>query len=302
MKILILGGTGVLSRDIVKKSLQEGHELYIVNRGHFNTENYSSKNCHIIIGDVRKLDAILPEIKEVRYDVIADFLSFEPAQLESSYSKLANLCIQYIFISSCCVFRRAKEDGIISESSPKPNPLMSYSINKLACEKKLSEISKDYDCSYTIVRPYITYGDTRIPYGIAPYGYTHYGLVERILNGKPLILWDQGEATCSLLHTEDFAKIFCKLYLNKKAINEDVNITNEKVYTWKSMVETFYKCCHRPFNYVCIPSNQLVQLMPELKESVLGDRALNGVFDHTKLYLWKCSPKHQLKIYSETDQ
>ena len=61
------------------------------------------------------------------------------------------------------------------------------------------------DVKYTVIRPCVTYGDTRIPYGISPqYGY-HWTLAARILNNKPIIRWNGGINRCNMMRVEDFA-------------------------------------------------------------------------------------------------
>lgn len=285
MKILILGGTGVLSSDILCECLDKGDEVYIINRGNHVSSPYSSqRNSHVIIGNVRMPETFIGKIQNLSLDVIVDCLSYTPEQLRVTWKALADLCKHYIFISSCCVFRRSVEDGIISESSPKPNHYLDYSINKYACENELHKLSVNAQCKYTIVRPYITYGSTRIPFGIAPYGRMQGTILSRIRQGKPMFLWDDGKARCTLLHAKDFAKIFHYLLLNKKAFGESVNLTGGTVYTWKEVLLTIYKCLSIKPNYVSIDKNDLAKSLPAYKGFILGDRALDAVFDNEKLY------------------
>ena len=89
--------------------------------------------------------------------------------------------------------------------------------NKFLCEKYLSTLQ----INYTIIRPYVTYGVSRIPFPIIPEGY-HYTLLERILEDKPVILYNEGQAKCTLTTTKDFAEILYKLLLNPKAYGSPV--------------------------------------------------------------------------------
>lgn len=61
------------------------------------------------------------------------------------------------------------------------------------------------------------------------------------MNDKPMFVWDNGTALCTLTHTEDFAYNFVQLYLNKKAFNEDINFVGDQVYSWQEMLETLYE-------------------------------------------------------------
>lgn len=282
MKILIIGGTGVLSTDIVLRSLECGHDVVVLNRGHHVSE--IPKGVRLITADVRNVDDVRSKINEECFDVIIDFLSFNERDLKVSFDFFKDKCTQYIFISSACVFRRKPEDGILLEDSPKPNTNLFYSVNKYACEKWLLSNSKYTKCKYTIVRPYITYGNTRIPFGIAPLARYHWTIVARILNDKPMFLWDDGTAKCTLTHTKDFAYNFVQLYLNERAYNEDVNFVGDQVYTWREMLEALYDILGKNKNdIVSIPTGQIAKILPCYKEWLIGDRSLNAVFDNSKL-------------------
>lgn len=284
MNILLLGGTGVLSSDILIECLSHNNEVYVVNRGNYPNPNFNNPHCHIIKGDVRNPSTYICQLSDLSFDVVVDFLSTLPCHLQTSWDALEKKVKQYIFISSCCVFRRSKEDGIIYESSPKPNSLLDYSINKLACENLLLDLAKNSNVYYTIVRPYITYGSTRIPFGIAPYGRKDGTIIARIRFGKPMFIWDKGEANCSILNTVDFAKIFYKLICNPKAFNEDVNLTNSSSQSWKDVLITIYKCLNIKPYYISIDRNNLAKSLPSYSGFILGDRALNAVFNLNKLY------------------
>lgn len=282
MKILIIGGTGVLSTDIVLRSLECGYNVSVLNRGHHVSE--IPEGVRIIKADIRNVEDVSRKIGEECFDVIVDFLSYKENDLKTSFGFFKGKCTQYIFISSACVFRRSSDDGILLEDSPKPNTDLPYSMNKYACERWLLANAKDAECKYTIVRPYITYGDTRIPFGIAPLARYHWTIVARILNDKPMFLWDDGIAKCTLTHTRDFAYNFVQLYLNERAYNEDINLVGDQVYTWREMLETLYDILGKSKdNIVSIQTSQIAKILSCFKESLIGDRSLNAVFDNSKL-------------------
>lgn len=281
MNILVLGGSGVLSSDIVDKCLKDGHQVYIITRG--TNPILKRDGLHSIVGNVRDLETLQFEIRKNDYDVVLDFLSYTREHLEYSYYHLANLCKHYIFISSACVFRRAPEDGVISENSIKPNPNLEYGIHKNECEEFLRSNYLKYKCKYTIVRPYITYGDIRIPVGVAPVARYHWTIIGRILSGKPFFIWDDGSNKCTLMHTQDFAYNFCQLLLNERAYNEDVNLVGDDCQSWMDVLTMIYKLCNQNVNIEKVSLNTLCQLLPRYAGYIRGDRSLNAVFDNSKL-------------------
>lgn len=281
MKVLLLGGTGVLSSDVRDYCLSQGDEVYTITRGKHKVQQ--QERLHYIVANIRDLVDVKCKLGVLRFDVIVDFLSYNKEQLHQAFSNLANFCNQYVFISSACVFRRAEEDGILSEDSPKPNEHLSYSQEKFDCENYLLNLSNP-STNFTIVRPYITYGDTRIPFGIAPLARFHGTIIERIKSGKPFFIWDEGKAKCTLLHTTDFARALYRLFGNTKSFNNSINIVGNEVVSWKDVVDILYDELNADkSNIVSIPSGKLAQILPEYKESILGDRSLNAVFDNSKL-------------------
>ena len=67
---------------------------------------------------------------------------------------------QYFFISSCAVYN-TRLGEVCHEDSPKVLPVWSYSVNKWASEQHLMKLLEGSDVHYTIIRPCVTYGNTR---------------------------------------------------------------------------------------------------------------------------------------------
>ena len=73
MKILLIGGTGTISTAISKKLLAEGHELYLINRGNRNTE---LAGALFLVADINDEKTVANLIKNLDFDVVADFIAF----------------------------------------------------------------------------------------------------------------------------------------------------------------------------------------------------------------------------------
>lgn len=281
MIVLLLGGTGTLSGAVLRESLHNDISVTILNRGIHNKN--IPQEVQFIKGDFYNTSTWIDEVKKVKFDVVVDFLSRKPRDIERVYPIFKNVCKQYIFISSSCVYRRNQGDFPIKESSPKPNKDWDYNIEKYDCELKLQKLSKMATSYYTIVRPYITYDEGRIPLGIAPAYKYHKMVVERIKSGKPWFLWDEGKAITTVTYAGDFAKGVVGLFLNEKAQNEDFHITGDYSCTQLELVKLLYKKLNMPFNAMNVPVSKMVSILPEYKGILLGDRALNAEFDNSKI-------------------
>ena len=96
MKILILGGTGILTTDVCRYAISKGYDVSILNRG---KRKYAiSRGATLIEGDIRadSADELRTKIGSQGYDVVFDALSFEPRHIEKKFQWLKGLCDQYI--------------------------------------------------------------------------------------------------------------------------------------------------------------------------------------------------------------
>ena len=282
-KILLLGGTGTISYTVMLRALEKGFEMSVLNRGKRGKKLPPSVTSIICdLSDGEKLKMVMSNRS---FDVIVDFFSRTPSDLERLYPVLSNHCKQYIFISSSCIYRRAKDDFPIVETSPAPNKDWLYNVQKYETEQKLIKLYKNFEQNscYTIVRPYITYDDERIPFGIAPAYKYHRTILERIKNGKPMFLWDSGDAVVTLTSVKDFSVALVGLFDNPKAKNEAFHITSDFSYSWREILELLYKKLNMLPNIIYVPSEKIAKEMPNYRGMLLGDRKLDAIFDNSKI-------------------
>lgn len=280
MKLLIIGGTGLLSNEIAKQAIDLGHDVSILNRGHHKP---CSDKIHVYLGDLHDMSSLktcFPQ-KEICFDVIIDVVSYTPNTLTSSLDFFKSRCEQYIFFSTACVFGR-KDNKPLIETSEKNNTKWQYAIDKQKCEELLIHQAKVYGLKYTIIRPYVTYGANRIPLGLMPKAGYHGTLIMRILNDKPTFSWENG-CKCTVTHLRDFAHAVCCLMGNKAAYNEDFNIVGSTVTTWHDILLTIYNILGKQENIIQLPVKQIARSLPQFYDELLGDRCLNTVFDNYKL-------------------
>ena len=165
MKILFIGGTGIISTAITKQLLEsKEHQLYLINRG--NRNHILSENAHIIQADINDEAEVAAKIKDLDFDVVADFIAFVPSQLERDYRLFQGKTKQFIFISSASAYQKPLSDYRITESTPLSNPYWEYSRNKIACEEYLVKMYRESGFPITLVRPSHTYDERSVPLGV----------------------------------------------------------------------------------------------------------------------------------------
>jgi len=282
VKILFIGGTGIISTAISKKLITNGeHELFIINRGNRNDrlpDGYKSIKC-----DINDEAEVREMIEGMEFDVVADFIAFVPEQLERDHRLFAGKTKQFIFISSASVYQKPLSDYRIMEGTPLTNPFWEYSRNKIACEDYLVKMYRDNGFPVTIVRPSHTYNEQHIPLGL--HGTKgSWQVIKRMLDGKPVIIHGDGTSLWTMTHSNDFAEAFIGLLGNTHAIGESVHITSDESLTWNQIYLNITNALNVELNAYYIASVFLAKC-PQYNfiGSLLGDKANTVVFDNSKI-------------------
>lgn len=281
MKALFIGGTGTISAAITRKLAAQGCELYLLNRG---TRNEGlPPNVKTLEADINDEARVAELIRDLSFDVVADFIAFVPAQLERDYRLFAGKTKQFIFISSASAYQKPLSDYRITESTPLANPYWEYSRNKIACEEYLMKQYREQRFPITIVRPSHTYDERSIPLGVHG-SKGPWQVAKRMLEGKPVIIHGDGTSLWTMTHNEDFAEGFIGLMGNLHAIGESVQITSDESLTWNQIYAAIADALGAPLRTVHVPSAFLAACSREdFTGGLIGDKANSVVFDNAKL-------------------
>ena len=275
MKVLFIGGTGVISSACSQLCVEQGIELYHLNRGQKVSEPLPGiKN---ITADIRNIEETKSQLSDKHFDSVVEWIAYTPEHIKTDYELFKDKTSQYIFISSASAYQKPAGHLPIKETEPLENPFWKYSQNKIECENKLMELYHLHDFPVTIVRPSHTYDKTKIPlFG----GYT---VLHRMMKGKKIIIHGDGSSLWTLTHHKDFAKGFNALLGNKKSIGEDYHITSDEVLTWNQICEYMFGALGLDPSIIHLPSDYIYKFNQEWGEGLIGDKAHSVIFDNTKI-------------------
>ena len=281
--ILIVGGTGVISFAVVNEALKQGYSVTCINRGRSKTQVLDD-SVEVIISDYKDEDTIKQALEGRFFDAVIDVLCYTKEDISYSTRLFGCHCKQYMFFSSAEAYNKPLyENQVYNENVEMINPFWDYSINKAQCEEELKRVAKNYNFQYTIIRPAITYGNTRIPYGFMPsYGY-HGTIIQRIINHKPLILFNGGNNIATILRVEDFAIGLVGLIGNEKAYNQDFHISGDEYVSWKTVLDVLGTVLGVEPLYIDIDSKFIGSEMPSLSQQIVGGRSYSQRLDNSKL-------------------
>ena len=281
MKILFIGGTGIISTAISKLLIEQGHDLYLLNRG--NRNNVLPKGAISLVADVNDEQKVSELIQDLTFDAVADFIAFVPANLERDYRLFKNKAKQFLFISSTSAYQKPLSDYRVTEGTPLANPYWEYSRNKIACEDYLMRLYREEEFPVTIVRPSYTYDERSVPIGVRGKNGS-WQVIKRIKEGKPVIIHGDGTSLWTMTHNSDFAKGFAGLLGNIRAIGEAIHITSDETLTWNQIYESIARALGVKLNAVHVSTEFLTACSDyDFMGSLTGDKANSAVFDNTKL-------------------
>ena len=276
MKVLFIGGTGIISSACSELAAREGIDLYLLNRGQ-TVDRPAPIGATVLFGDIRDRASSEAALAGHNFDAVVDWIAFTPDHVQADIDLFRGRTGQYVFISSASVYQTPPASLPVTESTLLDNPYWDYSRNKIACEELLVRAYRDEKFPMTIVRPSHTYDATKIP---LMGGYTS---LQRMKDGKPLVVHGDGTSLWTLTHHRDFAKGFVPLLGNQRALGEAIHITSDEWLTWNQIYEIMASALGTPAELVHVPSELINAFDPLHGAGLLGDKSHSMIFDNSKI-------------------
>jgi nucleoside-diphosphate-sugar epimerase len=277
MKALFIGGTGIISSACSDLAIEKGIELYHLNRGNSSHIRPVHQGVIQLTSNVRDFQQTSKVLEGLAFDVVVDWISFLPEQLENNLKLFAGKTKQFLFISSASAYQTPPQKLPVTEETPLENPFWEYSRNKIACEEFLKLNAHKYGMKFTIVRPSHTYDKTLLPFDG---GYT---VVKRMIDGIPVVVLGDGTSIWTLTHHKDFAVGLVGLLDNPKAIDEIFHITSDEWLTWNQIYMIVGKAFGVVPKLIHIPSEVIARYHKEMGDGLLGDKSHSMIFDNSKI-------------------
>lgn len=276
MKVLFIGGTGIISSASVKLALERGIDMYLLNRGSTSSRP-APEGAKILHGDIRDPQSAQAALKGHTFDAVVDWVAFTPEHVQTDLDLFRGSTGQYIFISSASAYQTPPASVPTLESTVLDNPFWLYSRNKIACEEMLVRAYREEKFPATIVRPSHTYDRTLLPFDG---GYT---AVNRMRQGKKVVVHGDGTSLWTLTHHADFAKGFVGLLGHSAAIGDAIHITSDEWLSWNQIYALIARAAHAELKMVHVPSDLIAAYDPDWGAGLLGDKSHSMIFDNSKI-------------------
>ncbi len=279
MKILFIGGSGVISRAATQQTIAAGHELWLLNRG----KRRPVEGAHAIVADLGDVEGVRQALRGHTWDVVVQWIAFGPADIRRDVELFRGTTAQYIFISSASVYQKPLTHYLITEATPRANPHWEYSRLKIAAELELEAANREHDFPGVIVRPSLTYGEDQVPLVLNAWAQS-WTTIDRMRRGAPVIIPGDGNSLWTITHNTDFAAGLTGLFGNPATLGHAFHITSDEVLTWNQIFRQAAQAAGATAaRFVHIPSDYLIACVPAVEGTLLGDKAVSAVFDNSKL-------------------
>ncbi|WEL22484.1 NAD-dependent epimerase/dehydratase family protein [Halorhabdus sp. BNX81] len=278
MDVLIIGGTGVISTGITRQLVEAGHGVTIFNRG--ETDIDIPDAVSEIHGDRFDHDAFESAVADVEVDVVIDMMCFGSEDAESDIRAFAGEIEQFIFTSTVDVYHRPPERNPVTEDAAREPPVSDYAEGKAAAEDRFREAEAEGAFDVTIIRPWSTYGEGGGIFHTFGGG-TYY--IERIRQGKPIVVHGDGTSLWGSCHRDDVAAAYVNAVGNEVAYGETYHVTSEEVITWNQYHRRVAAALDAPEpDLVHIPTDVLREVAPDRTEMLRDHFQYSTVFDNSK--------------------
>ncbi|MCB9008701.1 MAG: SDR family oxidoreductase [Ardenticatenaceae bacterium] len=275
MKVLFIGGTGIISSACSQLALARGYELTLLNRG--QSSRPLPDGARQIQTDIRNVAAAKEALADEHFDVVVNWIAFSPEHIATDLELFTGRTGQYVFISSASAYQTPPAHLPVTESTPLHNPFWEYSRQKIACENRLMRAYRETGFPVTVVRPSHTYDQTLLP---MRGGYT---IVNRMRQGKKVVVHGDGTSLWTLTHHRDFAKGFVGLLGNPAAVGDVFHITSDELLSWNQIYQQVAAAAGVEAKLVHISSATIAHHDADWGRSLLGDKAHSMIFDNSKI-------------------
>jgi nucleoside-diphosphate-sugar epimerase len=250
MRVLIIGGTGLISLGIVKHLLERKAEVAMFNRG--KASNPFSSSIKQFSGDRNQFDSFQNLFEKEHFDVVIDMICMKPEHAESDVKIFGGKCEQFIFCSTVCTYGVKSPPHVLIDETFPQEPTTDYGRSKVRCEQIFLKAHAEKKFKTTIVRPSHTYGPGKhFLGGLDAVSVTW----DRVDRDMPIICSGDGTTLWQSTHRDDCGKLFAYAAGNAKCYGQGYNATIDRVFTWRDYYREAAATLGKKANLLFLPAS-----------------------------------------------
>ncbi len=280
MRILVIGGTGLISTAVTRRLLDSGDEVVLFNRGCSVVPGL--ERAARISGDRYDPASFVAQVQEAgTFDCVIDMITFEPADAQSLLTAIRGRSPHLVFCSTVDVYAKPASRYPVTESEPR-RPVNAYGRGKALSEEIVLSAATE-SSAVTVVRPAHTYG----PGGRHRGNFVHaFGsstiFLDRLRRGEPVIVPGDGSALRGSTHLEDVSAAFVAAAHRNADGPSTYHVTSEEWITWNRYHQILAAALGGPPPVlVHIPTDLLARIALTRAIRCPENYQFNGIYDNT---------------------
>ena len=248
MRVLVTGGAGFIGGHLVEKLVERDWDVIVFDsfeRASLETLKTLPSEAELRRIDIRDLKSMKRYVDDV--DVIFHLAALTDV-VESEFNKdeywnvnvmgtenvlkiAKDVSAKLVFTSSAAVYGELSD---VAREDLKPNPISFYGATKLEGEKLCMRYHEEYGTDIVVLRLFNVFGE-RAKGGVVKI------FLERAREGKPLIIYGDGEAVRDFIYVGDVVDALIKAALSEKASGRILNIGSGKPTKVRELAEVVAK-------------------------------------------------------------
>ena len=233
MKVLIIGGTGLISTGITDILLDRGVEVTHYNRG-LRSREFEGRVTTVVGNRYDHAQFELQAAELPTFDCVIEMIGYDPEDVRSLLRAFGGRTGHLIFCSTVDVYARPASAYPVKESEPFRPAAWDYAQKKAQCEAILWEWYEREGRPLTVLRPVHTYGEQGAV--LHTFGGSSYHL-DRLKKGKPIIVHGDGSSLWSSVYRDDAAEAFANAVCNPIAFGKAYHLPGDECVTWNQYHE-----------------------------------------------------------------
>jgi len=245
-KILVTGGCGFVGANLVRKLLQTGAEIKVLDNLEKGNRAYlDGLDVELIVEDIRNpdgLDTAFSGVDKIVHlaafgsvvDSLADPRTNFDINVQGTFNVLSSAVangIQKLVFSSTGGALIGDATPPVNEKSL-PKPISPYGAGKLCCEAYCHAFSQSYGLNTICTRFANVYG---------PYSDHKGGVInqffKRLKSDEPLVIYGDGSSTRDYIHVDDLCNGIVLALQSDKLVNDVVHLASGRETTLKELAE-----------------------------------------------------------------
>ena len=249
MKVCVVGGTGNISTSIVRLLLELGHDVTCFNRGRSGPAPDGAK---VIVGDRLDRDRYEDTMQRESFDVAIDMICYNREDALSDVRAFQGVS-HFIQVSTVCTYGVDYDWLPVSEDHPL-RPISDYGRNKVAADEVFLAAFSQEQFPVTVVKPSTTYGPRM---GLLRQIAWDHSWLNRLLEGRPILICGDGNAIHQFLHVDDAALGFAHMLGKTVCIGRTYNLADKGFVSWRRYHEIAMKALGRAVEMIGVSTKDL---------------------------------------------